>query len=246
LDPGKVTPWYKHNPQLFELERADLAKACPLMGLSVVGPGYRINTALSLKVETAVAHGTYSIQVPNTNRTMDYRIALVTPPDYPDRPPMMFGDDPKLPMCEIDRHILPNCCVCLRVKAEIKMRWKRGSNLVDFLANLVEPFLVWQAYYDDHGEAPPWGARPHGKPGIFQFYEELWENPLPEDLDVEGFIALLARKEKPKGHEICPCGSGKKLRICHPSLVADIWEQLEQIDVQSDLKVVRFDAKKSA
>jgi hypothetical protein len=223
-----------------------LAKACPLMGLSVVGPGYRINSAFSLKAETTVAHGTYRVQVPNTNRTIDYRIALVTPPDYPDRPPMMFGDDPKLPMCDIDRHILPNCRACLGVYAEVTMHWKRGSNLVDFLKILVEPFLAWQAYYDAHGEEPPWGARPHGKPGTLQFYEELWGKPLPEGFDVERFISLLARKESPKGHEICPCGSGKRLRECHRALILDRWNQLDQRNVLSDLQAIHSDENKSS
>ncbi|MGW8159496.1 MAG: SEC-C metal-binding domain-containing protein [Desulfoprunum sp.] len=34
-------------------------------------------------------------------------------------------------------------------------------------------------------------------------------------MNVIDFIRLLARKHTPQGHELCPCGSGNKLRNCH-------------------------------
>lgn len=34
-------------------------------------------------------------------------------------------------------------------------------------------------------------------------------------------MCLLARKNQPKGHETCPCNSGKKLRNCHRDVLYD-------------------------
>lgn len=228
--------WYKHKPKLFEAERASLAASCPLMGLSVVGPGYRVNQTKYLDTEAAIARGTYGIRVPETRRLIEYGIVLVTPPNYPDRPPVMYGNDPKLPLEEIDRHVVANGQACLAVNAEITMRWRTCSTLVGFLEALVKPFLAWQAYYDAHGQAPPWGERDHGPAGVLAFYRDLCGDLAMSPTSVRKFMEMLAVKKKPRGHEKCPCGSGKRLRDCHMKMVIASRRLLKRRDVMSDLR----------
>jgi len=149
--------WYKSNRRLFREERKALASACPLLRLAVVGPGFKLNSTYELELESAVVHGTYSLHVPDTSRHIEYGLVLVLPSKYPKRPPVMYCNDPKLPIGNIDRHIMPDGRACLGVQAEISIRWSVGSTIVNFLDSFVGPFLAWQAYYEVHKKPPPWG-----------------------------------------------------------------------------------------
>ena len=239
-----MTAWYRGNAELFEKERLALAEASPLMGLSIMGPGFALNSYCTLKVEAAVAHGTHQVAVPNNGEKLEYKIALLTPANFPNRPPIMLCDDSKLPWKEnLDRHIHGLGQACLAVNAEVRLYWPPNSSLAVFLKRLVDPWLLWQAYYDIHGEGPPSGERKHGLEGILEFYRELWGTPLPEKFDLKAFLLLLALKEMPKGHHPCPCGSGKKLRDCHLPLVVKKWSALDQPEVKKDLEVIRTSSR---
>ncbi len=231
-----MVQWYHYNRRLFRKEREALAESCPLMMLSVVKPGFRINSALVIQSECAVSHGTHLLKAPNVHKEIGYGIALWLPKNYPKSPPIMFCNDLKLPINTLDRHILKGGQACLEVWPEIKRRWPPGSNLVDFLVNLVEPFLAWQAYYDAFGKPPEWGERPHGKDGIIEYYSEILCRP--SDDTIIGFMKLLSRKNHPKGHKLCPCGSGKKLRNCHRRLIDNTRKRLPWQHVVHDLKII--------
>ena len=231
-----MSQWYQHNHRLFREERKRLAEACELMMLSVVGPGFPINSAVLTNTECAIAHGTYSIQTKDGRGEIEYGITLWTPPNYPKLPPVLFGNDPKLPIANIDRHIPGDGQACLAVNGEIEMHWPDGSNLVDFIEKLVAPFLAWQAYYDAYGCPPSWGGRSHGNKGIIEFYADILR--VKGDKAIIGFMKLLARKKQPKGHEICPCGSGRKLRDCHQYLLKETRSILNPKKVRMDLAII--------
>lgn len=231
-----MAEWYDSNRRLFREEREALALACPLLRLVVVGPSFRINSACRLKRKSAVAHGKYCLYVPGTSRHIEYGLVLLLTGDYPKRPPVMYCNDPKLPIGNIDRHIMRDGMACLGVQAEISMRWSAGSTIVDFLDNLVAPFLAWQAYHDEYQKPPPWGERSHGAHGIIEYYAELLGRSA--DSSVVGFMRLLARKNRPKGHEPCPCDSGECLRNCHRDLVYDARQSVAWHDVAHDLEVL--------
>jgi len=52
------------------------------------------------------------------------------------------------------------------------------------------------------------------------------------------FMKLLARKNRPKGHEQCPCGCGDRLRNCHRQLLYSSREKVKWEYVVRDLKAV--------
>ena len=99
---------------------------------------------------------------------------------------------------------------------------------------MVAPFLAWQAYFDAFHKPPSWGERPHFGKGIHEFYAELLG--IPNEADIIGFMKLLARKNQPKGHELCPCNSGNRLRNCHRELIIRARQQVDWWDVQQDLQ----------
>jgi len=231
-----VAQWYESNRKLFREEREGLASAHPLLRLAVVGFGFQINSVCGLKSECAVVHGIYGLDAPDVSRQIEYSIVLVLPKNYPKTPPAMFCNDPKLPIGNIDRHIMKDGHACLGVHAEIGSRWKPESMIVTFLDDLVAPFLAWQAYYDVHHEPPPWGERSHYKQGILEYYAELLGRPI--DSSIEGFMRLLARANRPKGHEPCPCNSGERLRNCHRDILYEARQQVASQDVEQDLAVL--------
>ncbi len=49
------------------------------------------------------------------------------------------------------------------------------------------------------------------------------------------FMRLLAKKNRSKGYETCPCASGKRLRNCHIDLLYDIRERVSWQYVTHDL-----------
>jgi len=239
---GAVTSWYAHNPRLYEQERIDLAEEYPGLTLDIRPQGTELNSQCRLKVESAITAGLFHLQIPNSERCIDYRISILHPDDYPDRPPIMLCDDPKLPIGNIDRHILSNGQACLAVRTDLNARWVAAPRIVPFLKTLVGPYLAWQVYYDAFGRPPPWGERSHGAQGILEYYAEALG--IPVDEHTKDFIVLLARKNDPKGHEECPCGSGKRLRHCHRNRILDARQCRSWKHAQDDLRSLEGDYRK--
>jgi len=234
-----MTPWYKSNRKLFREERAALAAVAPLLGMVIAGPQFRLNSELSLKQESVVVHGTYGISTPNSDQQIEYGISILMPLKYPKELPTLFCNDPKLPVGNIDRHIMDDGSACLGVYADIMSRWTIKPGIVNFLENLVAPFLAWQAYYDAYQKPPIWGERSHFAKGVIEFYAELLGmNKRPSIVE---FIRLLARKNRPKGHEVCPCGSGDRLRDCHRELLYNTRKKVAWQHVAKDLQTVLQD-----
>ena len=228
-----MVQWYRSNQRLFREEKAALACNHPSLILEILSAGTPINKYVSLQREEAIVRGVYYLQIPNTTRKYDYSIALRLPDHYPKDPPVMYCNDPKLPI-DIDRHILRDGQACLGVPADIRRQWSVGAgNIVFFLEEFVAPFLVWQIFYDAHGYPPPWGQRSHDKQGILEFYADILG--LEVDANIEGFINLLARKNTPGGHEICPCESGRRLRNCHKDKIQAARQLVDWNDAKSDL-----------
>lgn len=231
-----MTPWYRSNQRLFREERAALVSATPLMGMVIAGPNYRLNSESVLKRESVVVHGTYEIAIPDSNEQIEYRICVLLPNRYPKQPPVLFCNDPKLPIGNIDRHIMDDGSACLGVYADVMSRWSMKPDIVNFLENFAAPFLVWQAYYDAHQKPPSWGQRSHFSEGIIQYYAELFG--MNKRQSIVEFMKLLARKNLPKGHERCPCGSGERLRNCHRQLLYSTREKIAWEYVIKDLQAV--------
>lgn len=234
-----MMPWYQSNGKLFRYERGTLVSAAPLMGMFIADPNYRLNSEVVLAQEAAVVQGTFGIGLPDTSEEIEYRICILMPYRYPTQLPLLFCNDPKLPIGNIDRHIMNDGSACLGVYADIMTRWSMKPNIVNFLDNFVAPFLVWQAYYDVHHQPPPWGQRPHFADGIIEFYSELIG--IHERQSVIEFMKLLARKNRPKGHERCPCGSGERLRNCHRQLLYSTREKIAWEYVVKDLQAILSD-----
>lgn len=169
----------------------------------------------------------------NGERIQDrFEIAIAATEQYPKQMPMMLEiggrtkaiaekykiTDPR------DLHCNPKSGIaCLCVKQEEKMRFPPGSNLVDFIRDLVIPYLYALSHFDKYKKWP-WGEYSHGGLGLLEFYAE---DPTPlrkEDIEqvAEVFRADDNWKEysrqlrKPSAERHCICRSRKPIRECHP------------------------------
>lgn len=153
---------------------------------------------------------------------LGFSIDLEVPDNYPRGIPKLWCN-PREITWEIDRHVFPNGMACLCVCSEYRMHWPPGSDLTAFLRALVRPYLVGQAYYQDHGHWPPGHERSHGIKGIVEAYRDLLAPIGPvSELVIENFSRLLALPSHPSGHEPCPCGSNEQLRDCHQAFLMDL------------------------
>lgn len=129
-----------------------------------------------------------------------------------------------------------NRVACLCVKQEEKIKFPPGSNLVNFIDDLVIPYLYGLSYYDQHGKWP-WGEYSHGGLGLLEFYAENGEQTVEQIEEVaKSFVADDHWKEysrqfrKPSAERFCVCGSQKPFRKCHPRA----WQGVERL--HADLK----------
>lgn len=104
--------------------------------------------------------------------------------------------------------------LCLATEIDMVMEFENNPSLVNWMQKFVEPYYVIYGYYKRYGEYPE-GDRTHGEDGIVQSYMDIFS--------VNGTHSVLLLNEivneEYRGHRLCPCDSGEKLRNCHGEMV---------------------------
>ena len=213
--------WHRRNPELLATEQDCLEEVYPDLLLD----GSRAQ---------AVVKG-----VMRVIGDVGYSVNLLIPDRYPQEIPSQRCDPKEIPW-DIDRHVYPSIgTACLCVPSEYRWHWPHGSNLADFLKDLVQPFFVGQAYYQAHGRWPVGAERSHGREGAIEAYRDILSSLEPVTSEkIQRVMQLLVRKNHPKGHEPCPCGSGKRLRHCHRDLLAELRRQIDPRHAELDYRTL--------
>lgn len=126
--------------------------------------------------------------------------------------------------------------LCLETDTCIRIRFIEGFSLPIWVSEYVEPYFFSYEYYTRYGEFP-FGERGHDLVGVLQTYEDLFEESnAPKVFNLMASIAT----QHYRGHMLCPCGSGKKLRVCHGRLVMRYYtdKRLQEI-VCTDYQMIR-------
>ncbi len=218
-----MKPWWLRDPGRLATERGRLAGAFPSLSLELSNGGDRA-------------------QVSGVMLVIDdrgYSVTLEVPAGFPRVVPILFCKQDEIPW-KTDRHLMPGSGkACLCAPSEYRIHWPGGSDLTAFLERLVRPFFVGQLYYDDHGCWPPTGQRSHGRPGIIESYGELLTSAeAPSEAELISWVRLIARKNHPKGHERCPCGSGLLLRDCHRDKLTQLRKRIDHRHAEQDLQAL--------
>ena len=130
-----------------------------------------------------------------------------------------------------ENHINPDGSMCLGAPLQVRQKFRRNPTLSNFIKNLLIPFLYAISFKEKHGYMP-FGELSHGSKGIFEYYKELLE--IDSDYSVLEFLKIIV-EDNYRGHIICPCKSGERLRNCHGPLILEIKDQQSRNQFLYDL-----------
>ena len=82
---------------------------------------------------------------------------------------------------------------------------------------VIKYFLSYE-YYKMY-KIYPFGEYSHGLLGMKESISAVFKIPIEYSFQ---FIEYLATKNRVRGHDLCPCGSKKKIRLCHFELLKEI------------------------
>lgn len=130
---------------------------------------------------------------------------------YPRIEPVVFETGDRIPR-HIDRHVYPSNGACCTGVWEHWLASAPDLSIRGFLVGPVHEFFLSQWWFERNGK---WrfGDWSHGAPGLIVAYAETM-GVSSDARVVLAYLELLAQ-EWPKGHWLCPCGSGVQLRRCH-------------------------------
>ena len=129
---------------------------------------------------------------------------------YPRREPKVFEVGGQIPR-KAERHINSDgdCCVT------VWENWLVATQDQSFASHINGPlneYFLGQFWFEKTGKWP-FGERPHGTKGLEEAYADALGIPNKQK-NLRYHLRLLSQ-DWPKGHWLCPCGSGKPLRYCH-------------------------------
>lgn len=176
-----------------------------------------------------------------------YNIIIVTPPDYPDRMPLVsetagrvFSIAKKHNLADIrDIHWTKENGACLCVRQQEKTKLPPGSDFVYFVENLVTPYFYGLSFFEEYGRWP-WREYSHGGLGVLEYYAEDPTEQTKESIEklVPVFTGDKAHWKKyraqlvsPSINKICICGSKQSFSSCRHGLA---WKGL--LRLHEDLK----------
>ena len=200
-----VRPWYRKRPDELQSLKKEIEETYPDLHFvdrddKVMVRGY--------------------LPISSNDRVWDrYRIEISLPTDSPRGLPEIRELDARIPPVA-DRHVFTDTkAVCVMLPDAYWYEFPNGLDLIEFLGGPLLSFLANQSLIE-RGCADVWpdGEWGHGALGIYEFYSGILG--IEEPTRVMECLMVLLKSTRVKGHWMCPCGSGTRIRKCHgPSLI---------------------------
>lgn len=110
--------------------------------------------------------------------------------------------------------------LCLATDTEIRIRFLEGFDLLTWMLDYVEVYYFSYEYFQRYGVFP-FGDRSHGCRGIIQTYQDNFKT----ENEYAAYKIMKHIVQHPyRGHHMCPCGSGDKIRDCHGPLMRRFYD----------------------
>lgn len=142
--------------------------------------------------------------------TGKFNLEITVSKDYPSQIPIV-----KEVSDRIDKdypHRYKDGQLCLASNFELKMYISQNANISSFINMYIIPYLYTYRYYEEYDGVYPFGERSHGIVGDLEYIKELFMvDEWKQVFDIIYFISYSSYR----GHLLCPCGSGKRIRNCH-------------------------------
>ena len=164
--------------------------------------------------------------------TASFDIELTIPHVLPDRLPRAkevggrIGTDYE--------HLNPDGTLCLAVPVEQRRVFFEQPTLLGFVERLLVPYLYGYCFWKKNGYHP-FNEAAHGNEGILRYYVDT--------LGLRGPLEALATicflfEHGYRGHHECPCGSGRKVRMCHGPVLRALHEHHTRETVRGDFMAI--------
>lgn len=149
----------------------------------------------------------------------EFNLEIRIPWGYPEKLPSVKELDNRIKKSKYG-HIFVGDELCLGARCDLIDRLQACNSLLEYLDMVISSYLFGFLYYEEYGVEPPFGERSHGFKGLREAYKERYG--VVEDKSLYGLLFLLGDPSPLRGHIMCPCGSGRRLRDCHgPALSRD-------------------------
>lgn len=123
-------------------------------------------------------------------------------------------------------HLYKDNSCCLGLTHELIGIWGEKQSAIDFFEKIIDPFLINLLSCRNTGKCAT-EERPHGEDGLADYYKDLLGMTAIECKNALFYLYQKVRRgELAKGHNPCPCGSGKKLRHCHGKQINEFLNHL--------------------
>jgi hypothetical protein len=207
--------WHRQVPELYAQVEAAVAAAYP---------------GLSSAVRNGLIHFTGPfVLVDALGTEVDrYEIDIRLPANFPKGVPEARETAGRIPRTP-DHHCYSDGTLCLFAPGERWRYWPEGQGLLEFLRGPVQSYFVGHSIYELTGQWT-FGERSHGSRGIIEAYSDLIGST-----DAKTLIRYLSAMARPKlaPHRACPCGSSRRISVCHRSLVQSLrrkvhWREAKQ------------------
>lgn len=166
--------------------------------------------------------------------TGKFNLEVVVPGDFP----LAFPKVKELSNC-IDKnypHRYTDGQFCLASDLELKMFFSQDTDICSFIEKYVIPYLYTYRFYEEYG-VYPYGERSHGPMGDLEYLKDLFGvDDWGQVLDIMLFVV----QSPYRGHLLCPCGSGKRIRNCH----GEILKKVMNAELQDECREILLEIKR--
>ena len=172
--------------------------------------------------------------------TGKFNLEIVVPGDFP----LAFPKVKELSNC-INKnypHRYKDGQFCLASDLELKMFFSQDQDLCSFIEKYVIPYLYTYRFYEEYG-VYPYGERSHGTMGDLEYLKDLFEvDDWGKVLDIMLFVV----QSSYRGHLLCSCGSGKRIRNCHGEILNKVMNARLQDECRAILLEVKRECDRKA
>ncbi len=161
----------------------------------------------------------------------EYSVEILVLKDYPIALPKIFEIDGRIPK---DFHRFQDEALCLGAPLEVKAKFRKRPTLFGYVDNCVIPYLYSYSYKCKYGKLP-FGELSHGGKGLLEFYQNLFD--IKDPRRVQRFLEILSLGNY-QDRTRCPCGSGRRLRICHGLLIDKLLKLQEASEFNSERNMI--------
>lgn len=161
----------------------------------------------------------------------EYSVEILVLKDYPISLPKTFEIEGRIPK---DFHRFQDDALCLGAPLEVKAKFRKRPTLFGYVDNCVIPYLYSYSYKCKFGKLP-FGELSHGGKGLLEFYQNLFD--IKDPRRVQRFLQILSLG-KYLDHTRCSCGSGRRLRICHGSLIDKLLKLQEASEFNTEWNMI--------